>query len=297
MNNLKHLLGPMRIPFLVLTPACVLLGLGTTVWTSGQVSFPYLILALIGAISAHISVNAFNEYFDYKSGLDYRTARTPFSGGSGTLPERPEMTRSALNTALITFAVTGLIGLFFLYIRGLSLLPLGVLGLLFIVAYTPWLARNPFLCLIAPGLGFGPLMVMGTHFVLTGEYSWTAFIASLVPFFLVSDLLLLNQFPDVEADRSVGRRHFPIVVGRETSTSIYGVFLLLAYLSISFGVYFEYLPKVSLIGLATIVMAVPAFVGAFRYGENIEKLIPYMGLNVMVNIVTPVLVAVGLFVA
>lgn len=297
MNNLKHLFGPMRIPFLVLTPACVLLGLGTTVWTSGKVSFLYFILALIGAISAHISANAFNEYFDYKSGLDYRTARTPFSGGSGTLPEKPDMARSALNTALITFAVTGLIGLFFLYIRGLSLLPLGVLGLLVVVTYTPWLARNPFLCLIAPGVGFGPLMVMGTHFVLTGEYSWTAFIASLVPFFLVSDLLLLNQFPDVEADRSVGRRHFLIVVGRETSTSIYGVFLLLAYLSISLGVYFEYLPKVSLIGLATIVMAVPAFVGAFRYGENIEKLIPYMGLNVIVNIVTPVLVAVGLFVA
>jgi 1,4-dihydroxy-2-naphthoate octaprenyltransferase len=297
MNNLKHLLGPMRIPFLVLTPACVLLGLGTAVCTSGQVSILYFVLALIGAISAHISVNAFNEYFDFKSGLDYRTARTPFSGGSGTLPENPDMARSALNTALITFAVTGLIGLFFLYVRGLSLLPLGVVGLLVVFTYTPWLARNPLLSLIAPGLGFGPLMVMGTHFVLTGEYSWTAFIASLVPFFLVSDLLLLNQFPDVEADRSTGRKHFPIVVGRQSSTCIYGAFLLSAYLSIIFGVYFEYLPKLSLIGLVTIVIAVPAFVGAFRYAENIEKLLPYMGLNVIINIITPVLVAVGLFVA
>ena len=297
MNNLKHLLGPMRIPFLALTPACVLLGLGTAVWTSRQVSILYFILALIGAISAHISVNAFNEYFDFKSGLDYRTARTPFSGGSGTLPEKPDMARSALYTALIALAITGLIGLFFLYVRGLSLLPLGILGLLIIFAYTIWLTRNPFLCLIAPGLGFGPLMVMGTHFVLTGEYSWTAFIASLVPFFLVSDLLLLNQFPDVEADRSVGRKHFPIVVGIQSSTFIYGAFLLLAYLSIIFGVYFEYLPKACLIGLATIAIAVPAFVGAFRYGENIEKLISYMGINVIINIVTPVLVAVGLFFA
>jgi len=297
MNNLRQLLGPMRIPFLILTPASVLLGLGTSVWMSGQVSILYFILALIGAISAHISVNAFNEYFDFKSGLDSRTARTPFSGGSGTLPEKPDMVRSALNTALITFTITGLIGLFFLYVRGLSLLPLGILGLLIIFAYTTWLTHNPFLCLITPGLGFGPLMVMGTHFVLTGEYSWTAFIASLVPFFLVSDLLLLNQFPDVEADRSVGRKHFPIVVGRQTSSFIYGAFLLLAYLSIVFGVYFEYFPKVSIIGLITIVIAVPTFVGAFRYAENVEKLIPYMGLNVIINIVTPVLVAVGLLVA
>lgn len=297
MNNLKYLLGPMRIPFLVLTPACVLLGLGTSVWSSGQVTILYFILALIGAISAHISINAFNEYFDFKSGLDCRTARTPFSGGSGTLPEKPGLARSVLNTALITFAITGLIGLFFLYVRGLYLLPLGILGLLIIFTYTIWLTHNPFLCLITPGLGFGPLMVMGTHFVLTGEYSWTAFIASLVPFFLVSDLLLLNQFPDAEADRSIGRKHFPIVFGRQTSSFIYGAFLLSAYLSIIFGVYFEYLPKASLIGLGTIIIAVPAFIGAFRYAEDIEKLVPYMGLNVIINIVTPVLVAVGLFVA
>jgi len=145
-------------------------------------------------------------------------------------------------------------------------------------------------------LGFGTLMVMGTDFVLTGEYSWTAFLASLVPFFLVSDLLLLNQFPDVEADQSIGRKHLPIVVGRQTSSFIYGTFLLLAYLSIIFSVYFGYLPKASLIGLATVLIAVPASVGAIRYSQDIRKLVRYMGLNVIINILTPVLVAIGLFI-
>jgi 1,4-dihydroxy-2-naphthoate octaprenyltransferase len=117
-----------------------------------------------------------------------------------------------------------------------------------------------------------------------------------VPFFLVSDLLLLNQFPDTEADQSIGRKHFPILVGRQTSSLIYGLFLLLAYLSIIFGVYLEYLPKISLLGVATIVIAVPAFVGASRYPEDIKKLTPYMGLNVIINIATPILVATGLFI-
>ena len=75
---------------------------------------------------------------------------------------------------------------------------LGLAGLLLVFGYTIWFTRDPYLCLIAPGLGFGPFMVMGTHFVLTGNYAWTAFIASLIPFFLVSNLLLLNQFPDVD---------------------------------------------------------------------------------------------------
>lgn len=296
MNGLNSLLGPMRVPFLILTPACVILGLGTAIWTSGPVSVFHFILALIGAVSAHISVNAFNEYFDFKSGLDLKTQRTPFSGGSGTLPEAPDLARSALSTAWITFSITGLIGLYFLYARGLALLPLGILGLLTVFAYTSWLAHNPILCLIAPGLGFGTFMVMGTDFVLTGQYSWTAFIASLVPFFLVSDLLLLNQFPDVEADQSIGRKHFPIVAGRQTSSLIYGTFLLLTYLTIIFGVYVGYLPKASLIGLGTIVIAVPVFVGVVRHAEDIKKLIPLMGLNVVITIATPLLVAIGMFV-
>ncbi len=297
MSNLKYVLGPMRLPFLILTPACVLLGLGTAVWSSGEVSSLHFILALVGAICAHISVNAYNEFLDFRSGLDLRTERTPFSGGSGTLREKPELARQALGTALIAFAITSLIGLYFLRVRGLSLLPLGILGLLVIVAYTPWFARHPLLCLIAPGLGFGTLMVMGTAFVLTGEYSWTAFMASLVPFFLVSDLLLLNQFPDVEADQSVGRRHFPIVIGRRASSLIYGAFLALTYLSIVLGVSLGLMPRTSLIGLMALAIAIPTSVGSYRYAENMSKLVPYMGLNVVINIVTPVLVAVGFFVA
>jgi 1,4-dihydroxy-2-naphthoate octaprenyltransferase len=286
----------MRVPFLILTPACVLLGLATAIWTSDQINIVYFILALIGAISAHISVNAFNEYFDFKSGLDAITERTPFSGGSGTLPQKPEMARSALATAWIALAITALIGLYFLTVRGVALLPLGLLGLLTILVYTTWIVRNPILCLIAPGLGFGLLMVMGTDFVLTGQYSWTAFIASLVPFFLVSDLLLLNQFPDVEADQSIGRKHFPITIGRQKSNYLYISFLLLTYLTIIFGVYWGYLPTASLIGLLTLAIALPTIKGAIQHAENIKNLVPSMGLNVVINILTPVLVAIGLFI-
>ena len=212
------------------------------------------------------------------------------------MPERPELARLTLSVAIVTFLITGLIGVYFLYVKGLPLLPIGVLGLLVIAAYTPWITRSPLLCLIAPGLGFGPLMVIGTDFVLTGRYSWTALMASLIPFFLVSNLLLLNQFPDVEADRSVGRRHFPVTVGRRTSSLIYGAFLALTYISLILGVNFGYLPRTSLIGLTVLIVAVPTFIGVYRYAEEVKKLIPYMGLNVVINIVTPILVALGLFV-
>jgi len=295
-NNLKYILGPMRPPFLILTPACVLVGLGTAVWTTGRVSLLYFLLTLIGALATHISVNAFNEYFDFKSGLDLLTERTPFSGGSGTLPEHPELVNQALATAVISLSVAGAIGLYFLYARGLALLPLGLIGFVIIVAYSPWVAYHPWISLIAPGLGFGPLMIMGTHFALTGHYSWVAFVGSLGPFFLVNNLLLLNQFPDIAADKTIHRKNVPIVFGKRAGCFVYGAFLALTYLSIILGFYFGYLPVGSLLGLGTLVIAVPSLIGTIRYAENTTKLIPSMGMNVAVNIITPTLVAVGLLI-
>ena len=290
------ILGPMRLPFLILTPACVALGVATAAWSGSKLNLFYILLAFIGALSAHISVNALNEYYDFKSGLDFNTQPTPFSGGSGTLPKSPEKAHFALITGLVTLAITILIGVYFLYVRGLWLLPLGVLGLIIIVTYTEWLTRSPFLCLIVPGLGFGPLMVMGTDFVLTGSYSWTSFVASLVPFFLVNNLLLLNQFPDIEADEGIGRRHLPITIGKKACVKIYGLFLACAYVSIIFGYLAGILPLEGLLALATIVLAVPTVKGVTRYANDIPKLIPYMGRNVVINILTPVLLAIGLFI-
>lgn len=286
----------MRLPFIILTPACVMLGLGTAIWTTGPVNAFRVVLLLLGAISAHISVNAFNEYVDFKSGLDFKTKRTPFSGGSGTLPEKPDLARQTLGTALITSLVTLILGIYFVIVSGPALIPLGLVGLFLVYAYTPWLARNAVSCLIAPGLGFGPLMVMGTHYTLTGVYSWTVFFASLIPFFLVSNLLLLNQFPDAEADRTIGRRHFPVTIGKQASSFIYISFSCLAYLTIALGVYLHLLPKLCLIGIATIVLAIPSGIGAYKYADNIEKLMPFMGLNVLINIATPMLVALALFI-
>ncbi len=288
-------LGPMRLPFLILTPACILLGAATAVWSGSELNFGYLLLALAGGLAAHISVNALNEYDDFKSGLDLKTQPTPFSGGSGTLPQNPDKAHVALITSVTALAVTILIGVYFIKTKGWGLLPLGILGVVNVVGYTKFATRSPILCLMAPGLGFGPLMVMGTDFILTGSYSWTSLVASLVPFFLVSDLLLLNQFPDVEPDRSIGRRHIFIVWGQKTAVWVYVLFLAAAFVTVIIGYVLNLFPGLSLIALATVVIAVPTVRGAAKHADNIPLLIPAMGKNVVINILTPVLLATGLF--
>ena len=277
MKNLKQLSGTMRLPFVILAPACALVALGTAYLQTRHINWFYFVLAVIAAVLAHISVNAFNEYFDYKTEVDARTQRTPFSGGSGTLQAHPELVKSTLVLSWTTLAIVGLIGLYFCSVWGWWALPFGFVGLVLLYGYTAWMVYQPVLCLIAPGLGFGPLMVLSTHFALTGRITVESFVASLVPFFLVSNLLLLNQFPDVEADRSAGRKHFPILVERTVSGYIYITFLIAAYLVIVLGVAFRFLPRFSLLALLTLVFAVQITRNVLANSENVPALIPAMG--------------------
>ena len=111
MNKAPVWLGPARLPVLALTPACLLLGLACVQWTHGQLALREAALVLFGALAAHVSVNAFNEYLDFRSGLDALTERTPFSGGSGVLPTHPEL--AGLTLAMVSLAgIPPLVGFF-----------------------------------------------------------------------------------------------------------------------------------------------------------------------------------------
>ena len=232
-----------RPPFLILTPVCIFLAYCTALKTQDRLSIVDLFLVLFGALSAHISVNTLNEYLDFKSGLDAKTIKTPFSGGSGALIENFSAANAVLNLGITTLISTSLVGLYFIYQHGLSILPIGIIGVLLILTYTQWINRQPLLCLIAPGLGFGPIMVGGTHLILTGEYSLFSLYVSLIPFFLINNLLLLNQYPDISADKSVGRKHFPITYGIKFSNVVYGVFVLATCLTIILGIYLDLYPN------------------------------------------------------
>jgi 1,4-dihydroxy-2-naphthoate octaprenyltransferase len=140
-------------------------------------------------------------------------------------------------------------------------------------------------------------MVVGTDLILTGTYSATSVLVSLVPFFLVNNLLLLNQFPDRDADTRVGRRNMVIVLGRKRSAILYGLFNVLAFVVLGAGVLFNLLPVPALIAFVMAPVAWRAFHIALRNAEDVERLIPAMGLNVLLNLLTPVLIAVALLFA
>jgi 1,4-dihydroxy-2-naphthoate polyprenyltransferase len=290
-------LAVMRLDYMYLDVGCVMLATAAAIYTHGRINVLYLILAFVGGVAAHISVNSLNEYLDFRSGLDFNTNKTPFSGGTGTLPNRPDLAPVALGIAVGGLSITVLIGLYFWLVRGWPIVPLGLLGLLMIVAYTTWITHLPALTLVNTGLGFGLLMVTGTYYVLTGAFSWPALFAALPPFFLGNNLQLLNQFPDVEADKAAGRRNLPILLGRRAGSVLFGVNVLATYVSLLAGVLLGYLPAPTLLALLILPVGVAAVRGVRRHADNVPKLVPFMGFNVLLNVVTPVLMAVGLFLA
>jgi len=259
-------------------------------------SYSTISLALVGAIFSHISVNMLNEYFDFKSGLDLKTQRTQFSGGSGALPKNPDAAKLTLIYALVSLSMPITIGVYLIFKTGYSILPIGLLGFVLIILYTKWINRMPLICLLAPGLGFGLLMVVGTSVITSGNHSTLAWLMSLVPFFLVNNLLLLNQYPDIEADLSVGRRTFPIVYGIRKSNIVYAIFVISGFSIIVHSLYKAYIPLISIIALIPVLLSLYSLKGAVKYSANIGKHPKYLAANVAAAVLTPLLLAIAIIV-
>lgn len=291
-----------RPAFLLLTPICVLLGIAAALRLHGQIATGLAALVMVGAVAAHIAANTFNEYFDFTSGLDALTQKTPFSGGSGALPAHPQAQPWVLAAACTSLGLTIVIGLFLVSVAGPALLVLGLIGVVTIVAYTRVLNRLPWLCLVAPGLAFGPLMVLGTYLSVTAPERVTLYtcaqvlLLALVPFCVVNNLLLLNQLPDIEADRQVGRNTFPIRYGVETSLQMYRLFLLAAGAALLVAVFARVAPRAAVIALVPLALGYSAYAGVRSAQFALPGMLPYLGRNVATALLTPLLYALALLI-
>ena len=102
---------------------------------------------------------------------------------------------------------------------------------------------------------------------------------------------LLNQYPDVVADQQAGRRNFPIVFGKRISNQVYGLFSFLAGSVLVLCVYLNYLPVISLVGFLSIGLVIPVYMAIMKYADDTVKLIPYLGINTMIAVLTPILIS------
>lgn len=284
-----------RFQYLPLT--VILVSLGTAIGAyEGHFHFGYFLLAMFGSILVHMTVNVINDYHDYIDGIDLNTQRTPFSGGSGVLPMNLLKPKQAFWFGTICLLIAMVIGAYFCFTRGWLLFPLLLLAGFAAYFYNVYLSKW-FMGEIFAGIGFGPLLVLGSYYVQTGRYSWGTLVASLAPGILTSNLLFLNEFPDWQADQKGGRKHFVISLGKKDASYLFVALLTASYLCILAGVITKMMPVVTLIGLGTIGLGWKAAKGALKYCDNTEKLVPVLGANVITILGTLALLAIGYVIA
>jgi 1,4-dihydroxy-2-naphthoate polyprenyltransferase len=287
-----------RPQFLLLSVLLVLHASALAAWARpGSFNLLYTILAVVGLSLIHGSVDALNDWHDYdKTGIDKATRQTPFSGGSGLVPTGKLTAREALMVGLGTLAVGCGIGLYLAWVAGWPLLVIGLLGALSVVLYTPVLNKVG-LGEIFAGLGLGTLPVIGTYFLLTGTIDTIAWVSSIPAFLLTYNLLLLNEFPDAEADIAGGRHHMVILLGKSRARWLYVAVEAGAYVAIVAGVVAGVLTPWALVALVAGIFAAKAIAGAIKDYDSFEALIPAQGANVVAVLATNALLAVGYLVA
>jgi len=293
LNNLAVIT---RANFLPLTVVIVSAGLAAASYAH-RVFNPFdAFLVMIGALLTHASVNVFNNYFDYRSRIDEKTTKTPFSGGVDILVEGRMRPPVALGIGVACLFGAALTGIYFLTAMLYPLLPILIYGLVVICLYTPVLSKIHALSEIVAGSGFG-FMGLGVYVTQTGVIDGTG-ISVLVPVsILVGLLLFLNEFPDADADKAAGRRHLVILLGRKTSARIYVAGLVATYVSIIAAVAAQVAPVTVLISLITAPIAYKAGRIALKNYDQAARLVPALASNVMLILGTILLIAVGFLMA
>lgn len=285
------ILGVSRLNFLTFTLATLACTFAWLDWQSVELPLPRVLFATALALLGHIAVNAWNEYLDFRSGLDLTTQRTPFSGGSGTLPNHPAAAPTAKWFAIVTTTLLTMGGLWWCFTVDWQLAWFGVGGLLLILLYTGPINRQPWLCWLAPGLGFGGVICAGSVLAFMGSFPTAALWPTGIMLLLANNLLLLNQLPDIEADQANGRRHLAIVYGTAAAVRLFQQIWLLTFALVIIAVSLAQLPLASL----WVLLLLPVYWRLYRASQQTTQLCQAMTLNVVLVHLVPLLLAVAWF--
>jgi len=192
------------------------------------------VLVLVGFVTAHMISNLSNDYFGHRRGHDTpdspRMRYTMHPIASGVLDPR------TLRIGLALLAVFGVsIVAYFWIARGTVALVFAVAGLLLLYLYdaAPRPLKSLGLGEVAAFLVWGPLMVGGGYFVITGEVSTNAFLAS-IPYGLgVMSILMGKHIDQADFDRPHGHRTLPVVLGDRTARAVNRAIVAGMYLTVA----------------------------------------------------------------
>lgn len=235
-----------------------------------KVNFIASLFALICATLIQIGTNFVNDLYDYLSGADIETRKGPTRALAAGLISVNEMKMAIV----MVFGLTFVLGLYLVYISTWITLLIGILSIFAGIAYTagPYpLAYN--------GLGdvfvflfFGIVGTVGTYYVQVVDISPLVVLSSIPVGALITNILVVNNYRDIDEDREVGKNTLAVKMGRKFTRYQYLLFMILSY-AILFVVYFTYNQRLFVfLPLLTIPLALKLIRMIFKYkGSELNK--------------------------
>src|SRR5574338_25797 len=231
----------------------------------GVFFLPYSIVALICSVLIQIGTNFTNDLHDHLKGSDTVERKGPLRVLASGLISVKEMEWGIF----IAFSTAFLLGLYLVYSVGIIILCVGIFSIIAGLAYT----SGPF-PLAYNGLGdlfvfifFGIVGTVGTFYLHTQQINFLSILISLPVGALITNILIVNNYRDIEEDKNAGKKTLAVLLGKEFSRFEYVFFILISFF-------------------------VP-FLLHFKYGFNFWIFLPYLTLPLAITLVKMIYLLTG----
>lgn len=272
--------------------APVLLGTALAIENSG-IHWGLFLAMLIASLLIQAATNMFNEYYDFKRGLDNENS----VGIGGAIVRHGIKPKTVLNLAFSLYGISVLLGVYICMNSSWWVAVVGVISLAAGYLYTGGplpIAYTPFGELVA-GFFMGVLIILISFYIQTGTITETSVLVSVPSFLLVGAILLANNIRDLDGDKEFGRKTLAILLGRTGAIRLLAGMFLVSYgwvigLIIA-GVVSPWLAVVAL-SIPKAVKATKGFIGK----SNPLQMMPAMAATAQTNTIFGFLLSIGIFI-
>ena len=279
-----------------LTASFVPVFLGTTIalTIAGEtINFLLFFAMLLASMLIQAATNMFNEYYDYKLGLDNENS----VGIGGTIVRHGVAPGTIMAIALSFYGIALLLGIYICAMSSWWLAAVGLVCMLIGYLYTggPYpIAYSPFGELVS-GIVMGMGIVLIAFFIQTNTVTLEAVLLSVPSMILVGAIMLSNNIRDIVGDTEGGRKTMAILVGRRNAVYILSLFFIVSYLWVAGLVIIEDITYWALIVLLSILKPIKA-IEIFRAKKEPLEVMPAMKFTAQTNTIFGFLLAIGLLI-
>ena len=256
---------------------------GATYALGYEIKFSILkfIFFLLVCLLIQAATNLFNEYYDYKHGLD----KVDSEGISGSIVKGNLSPREVMVGALVLYALAFILGLILTFMTSIYVLLVGLVCMLAGYFYTGGkypIAYSPFGEVVS-GFFMGTIIISLSFYFQTGYVNTDIIVVSLPLFIMIGAILLANNIRDLDNDKESGRRTYAILVGRNNAIkTMAGSFIVVYLLNILF-IATKYSSWWNLLVFVTIPLAIKIIKG-FSANNNKKTMAPFMVLTAKLTI-------------